>query len=70
MIQPTQIRTQTEPDPELQAIVQEIREAWGPYRKGRRSLNGVSAQDLADRYGVSAASISHVVSGRNWKNVA
>ena len=50
--------------------VREIREAWGPYRKGRRSLNGVSAQDLADRYGVSAASISHVVSGRNWKNVA
>lgn len=47
--------------------VREIREAWGPYQKGRRGR--VSAKVLASQYGVSTASIYHIVQRRRWKHV-
>lgn len=43
----------------------EIREAWGPYVKGRRGR--VSARALASQYGVSLSSINHIVQGRSWR---
>ena len=47
--------------------VHDIREAWGPYEKGRHGR--VPAKDLAARYGVSVSAINHAVSGRSWSRL-
>ena len=47
--------------------VREIREAWGPYQKGKRGR--VDAKVLASQYGVSVATIYHIVQRRRWKHV-
>lgn len=47
--------------------VREIREAYGPWVKNRRGK--VPLKVLADRYGVTAATISRVLSGDRWQNV-
>ena len=46
------------------ATAREIREAWGPYAKGKRGR--VTARALASQYGVSISAINHIVQGRSW----
>lgn len=44
--------------------VRAIREAWGPYEKGKHGH--VFMKDLATQYGVTPGMIGHILSGRKW----